>query len=179
MRRMGLGGGHGGRGEGDAARLPERPGEEDCVYYLRTDACGFSNKQEVVLSNDSSSSSAMDDSSLCSLPSGNDDSGYSLCSQVDDSFDGNHDEVVVSHHDDVLLSSVINCNQDSNQDINHDEVVVSHDMLLYGTHDDGSLDVLLLGAHDVIYDNLHYNQDVSHDWLNELDEEDFNELLSG
>ncbi|KAG8068965.1 hypothetical protein GUJ93_ZPchr0005g15573 [Zizania palustris] len=57
--------------------------------------------------------------------------------------------------------------------------IVSHDMLLYGAHDDGKLDVLLPSAHDVIYDNLQYNQDVSHDWLNELDEEDFNELLSG
>ncbi|KAG8065498.1 hypothetical protein GUJ93_ZPchr0004g40114 [Zizania palustris] len=98
----------------------------------------------------------MDDSSLCSLLSGgNDDSGYSFCSQVDDSFDGNHDEVVVSHHDDVLLSSIVNCNQDNN----HDEVVISHhnDMLLYSAHDDSNLDVLLPGTHDVIYDNLHYN----------------------
>ncbi|KAG8065495.1 hypothetical protein GUJ93_ZPchr0004g38632 [Zizania palustris] len=98
----------------------------------------------------------MDDSSLCSLLSGgNDDSGYSFCSQVDDSFDGNHDEVVVSHHDDVLLSSIVNCNQDNN----HDEVIISHhnDMLLYGAHDDSNLDVLLPGTHDVIYDNLHYN----------------------
>lgn len=42
MWRMGLGGGGGGGGEAVAAgRLPERPGEADCVYYLRTGACGY------------------------------------------------------------------------------------------------------------------------------------------
>ncbi|KAL5222037.1 hypothetical protein ABZP36_026750 [Zizania latifolia] len=104
---------------------------------------------------------AMDNSLGSLLPSGNDDG--LLCSQVDDSFDDNHDRVVVSHHDDVLLP---------------------------GAHDDGNLDVLLPGAHDVIDGNLHCNQDGahagaviaqqdgSHDWLNELDDEDFSELSS-
>ncbi|XP_062207561.1 zinc finger CCCH domain-containing protein 6-like isoform X1 [Phragmites australis] len=41
MWRLGLDGANGG-GEGEeAARLPERPGEADCGYYLRTGACGF------------------------------------------------------------------------------------------------------------------------------------------
>ena len=38
---MGLGGDG---GEGDGARLPERPGEADCIYYLRTGACGFGDR---------------------------------------------------------------------------------------------------------------------------------------
>ena len=42
MWRMGLSGGDG--GEGDGARLPERPGEADCIYYLRTGACGFGDR---------------------------------------------------------------------------------------------------------------------------------------
>jgi hypothetical protein len=37
MWRLGLDGG----GGGEAARLPERPGEADCGYYLRTGGCGF------------------------------------------------------------------------------------------------------------------------------------------
>ncbi|KAF8772448.1 hypothetical protein HU200_005752 [Digitaria exilis] len=37
MRRMGLGG----DGEAGDAKLPERPGEVDCAYYLRTGACGY------------------------------------------------------------------------------------------------------------------------------------------
>jgi hypothetical protein len=43
MWRMGLDGSGGGEGEenGEAARLPERPGEADCGYYLRTGGCGF------------------------------------------------------------------------------------------------------------------------------------------
>ena len=45
MLRLGLdGGGEGGElgaGEEADARLPERPGEADCGYYLRTGACGF------------------------------------------------------------------------------------------------------------------------------------------
>ena len=41
MWRMGLGGDG---GEGDGARLPERPGEADCIYYLRTGACGFGDR---------------------------------------------------------------------------------------------------------------------------------------
>jgi hypothetical protein len=42
---MGLGGdGSGGGGDGDEARLPERPGEADCIYYLRTGACGFGDR---------------------------------------------------------------------------------------------------------------------------------------
>jgi hypothetical protein len=45
MWRMGLGGdGSGGGGDGDGARLPERPGEADCIYYLRTGACGFGDR---------------------------------------------------------------------------------------------------------------------------------------
>ena len=39
MWRLGLGG-SGGEAAG-AARLPERPGEANCVYYLRTGACGY------------------------------------------------------------------------------------------------------------------------------------------
>ncbi|TVU22470.1 hypothetical protein EJB05_32168 [Eragrostis curvula] len=45
MRRMGLdgngGGGEGQEEDGEVARLPERPGEADCGYYLRTGSCGF------------------------------------------------------------------------------------------------------------------------------------------
>ena len=37
MRRLGLGG----DGEAGDAKLPERPGEADCAYYLRTGACGY------------------------------------------------------------------------------------------------------------------------------------------
>jgi hypothetical protein len=39
MRRLGLGGG----GDGDAGdeKLPERPGEENCAYYIRTGSCGY------------------------------------------------------------------------------------------------------------------------------------------
>ncbi|KAM0826356.1 hypothetical protein ACQ4PT_068934 [Festuca glaucescens] len=44
MWRMGLGGDGSGGGEGDGARLPERPGEADCIYYLRTGACGFGDR---------------------------------------------------------------------------------------------------------------------------------------
>jgi hypothetical protein len=44
MLRLGLDGGgeeeEDGEREADA-RLPERPGEADCGYYLRTGACGF------------------------------------------------------------------------------------------------------------------------------------------
>ncbi|XP_062207550.1 LOW QUALITY PROTEIN: zinc finger CCCH domain-containing protein 5-like [Phragmites australis] len=36
MRRLGLGG-----EEEASAKLPERPGEADCAYYLRTGACGY------------------------------------------------------------------------------------------------------------------------------------------
>ena len=48
MLRLGLDGGGEegedgelGAGEEADARLPERPGEADCGYYLRTGACGF------------------------------------------------------------------------------------------------------------------------------------------
>ncbi|KAG2596515.1 zinc finger CCCH domain-containing protein 6-like [Panicum virgatum] len=48
MLRLGLdGGGDGEGGEREAeadARLPERPGEADCGYYLRTGACGFGDR---------------------------------------------------------------------------------------------------------------------------------------
>nr|CAB3476763.1 unnamed protein product [Digitaria exilis] len=48
MLRLGLdGGGEGEDGEREAdadARLPERPGEADCGYYLRTGACGFGDR---------------------------------------------------------------------------------------------------------------------------------------
>jgi len=50
MLRLGLdggGGGEDGEREADAeadARLPERPGEADCGYYLRTGACGFGDR---------------------------------------------------------------------------------------------------------------------------------------
>lgn len=53
MLRLGLDGGGGEEGEDgelgaageDAdARLPERPGEADCGYYLRTGACGFGDR---------------------------------------------------------------------------------------------------------------------------------------
>jgi len=37
MRRLGLGE----DGEAGEEKLPERPGEADCAYYLRTGACGF------------------------------------------------------------------------------------------------------------------------------------------
>lgn len=37
MWRLGLAGGEEAAGEG----LPERPGEANCVYYLRTGACGY------------------------------------------------------------------------------------------------------------------------------------------
>ncbi|KAF0919519.1 hypothetical protein E2562_029636 [Oryza meyeriana var. granulata] len=39
MWRLGLGGS--GEAAVGAGRLPERPGEADCVYYLRTGACGY------------------------------------------------------------------------------------------------------------------------------------------
>lgn len=42
MWRMGLAGDGG--GEGDGARLPERPDQADCIYYLRTGACGFGDR---------------------------------------------------------------------------------------------------------------------------------------
>jgi hypothetical protein len=44
MWRLGLGSGAGGEdapAAAGAARLPERPGEANCVYYLRTGACGY------------------------------------------------------------------------------------------------------------------------------------------
>jgi hypothetical protein len=37
MRRLGLGD----DGEAGEEKLPERPGEADCAYYLRTGACGY------------------------------------------------------------------------------------------------------------------------------------------
>jgi len=37
MRRLGLGE----DGEAGEEKLPERPGEADCAYYLRTGACGY------------------------------------------------------------------------------------------------------------------------------------------
>jgi hypothetical protein len=37
MRRLGLGD----DGEPGEEKLPERPGEADCAYYLRTGACGY------------------------------------------------------------------------------------------------------------------------------------------
>ncbi|PKA57654.1 Zinc finger CCCH domain-containing protein 6 [Apostasia shenzhenica] len=41
MRRLGLGGGS---GSGASFPYPERPGEEDCAYYMRTGACGFGDR---------------------------------------------------------------------------------------------------------------------------------------
>ncbi|KAL6850534.1 hypothetical protein ACP4OV_021161 [Aristida adscensionis] len=47
MRRLGLGGGEEDEDEAQkaaaaaAVKLPERPGEADCVYYLRTGSCGY------------------------------------------------------------------------------------------------------------------------------------------
>jgi hypothetical protein len=41
MWRLGLDGSGGGEENGDAALLPERLGEADCGYYLRTGGCGF------------------------------------------------------------------------------------------------------------------------------------------
>lgn len=39
MWRLGLGGG----GGGDSP-YPERPGEPDCAYYMRTGSCGYGEK---------------------------------------------------------------------------------------------------------------------------------------
>lgn len=35
------GGGGGGGGGGDTSLYPDRPGEPDCIYYLRTGMCGY------------------------------------------------------------------------------------------------------------------------------------------
>ncbi|PKA51000.1 Zinc finger CCCH domain-containing protein 6 [Apostasia shenzhenica] len=41
MWRLGIGGGSGGGGGGRDFPYPERPGEPDCAYYMRTGTCGY------------------------------------------------------------------------------------------------------------------------------------------
>ncbi|KAL6626487.1 hypothetical protein ACP70R_030213 [Stipagrostis hirtigluma subsp. patula] len=41
MRRLGLGGEEETKAAAAGAKLPERPGEADCTYYLRTGSCGY------------------------------------------------------------------------------------------------------------------------------------------